>query len=48
VGILQGKLDNAVNVQLPGGELYIRWNGEGQPVKMTGPAQHVFDGQINI
>ncbi|WP_111979043.1 diaminopimelate epimerase [Algibacillus agarilyticus] len=48
VGILQGKLNNSVTVELPGGELSIRWQGEGQPVKMTGPAQHVFDGQINI
>ncbi|AWB66365.1 diaminopimelate epimerase [Saccharobesus litoralis] len=48
VGILQGKLNNNVKVDLPGGELTIRWAGEGQPVKMTGPAQHVFDGQINI
>ncbi|MER2493265.1 diaminopimelate epimerase [Catenovulum sediminis] len=48
VGILQGKLDNTVEVSLPGGKLSISWFGEGQPVKMTGPAEHVFDGQINI
>lgn len=48
VGILQGKLDNRVEVELPGGKLNISWDGEGQAVKMTGPAVHVFDGQINI
>ncbi|EWH09097.1 diaminopimelate epimerase [Catenovulum agarivorans DS-2] len=48
VGILQGKLDNSVEVELPGGKLKISWGGEGQAVKMTGPAVHVFDGQINI
>ncbi len=48
IGILQGKLSEAVTVELPGGELFIRWKGEGHSVRMTGPAQHVFDGQINI
>ncbi|NTS76735.1 diaminopimelate epimerase [Catenovulum sp. SM1970] len=48
VGILQGKLDNKVTVSLPGGDLVISWEGEGQPVMMTGSATHVFDGQINI
>ncbi|EKE80604.1 diaminopimelate epimerase [Idiomarina xiamenensis] len=47
VGILQGKLDNLVQVDLPGGRLTIRWR-EGQPVKMTGPAEWVFDGQITL
>ena len=48
VGILQGKLANQVEVELPGGKLNISWQGEGTPVKMTGPAEHVFDGQINL
>ncbi|MFM2486045.1 diaminopimelate epimerase [Celerinatantimonas yamalensis] len=48
VGQLQGKLGQSVTVVLPGGTLQIQWAGEGQPVKMTGPAVHVFDGQINL
>lgn len=48
VGQLQGKLGKTADVELPGGKLQIHWGGEGQPVKMTGPAVHVFDGQINI
>ncbi|KPV93833.1 Diaminopimelate epimerase [Pseudoalteromonas sp. P1-9] len=48
VGILQKKLANQVKVELPGGELIINWQGDGHPVKMTGPAEHVFDGQIAI
>lgn len=48
VGNLQKKLQQQVKVDLPGGTLSIRWNGPGQPVKMTGPAEHVFDGQINL
>lgn len=47
VGILQGLLDEEVSVALPGGELYIRWQGVGQPLYMTGPATHVFDGQLS-
>lgn len=47
VGILQGLLDEDVTVRLPGGELQIQWQGMGKPLYMTGPATHVFDGQIN-
>ncbi|MFM2475785.1 diaminopimelate epimerase [Celerinatantimonas sp. MCCC 1A17872] len=48
VGQLQGKLGRKVEVELPGGRLLIQWDGEGHSVKMTGPAEHVFDGQINL
>ncbi len=46
VGILQGLLDESVKVSLPGGELHISWQGPGKPLFMTGPATHVFDGQL--
>jgi diaminopimelate epimerase len=39
-------LDAAVTVQLPGGELRIRWEGAGQPVWMTGEAVTVFEGTV--
>ena len=48
VGQLQGKLGREVKVDLPGGSLNIRWQGKDQPVKMTGPAEHVFDGNMNL
>lgn len=48
VGIQQGKLKGRVKVNLPGGSLFISWNGPGTPVYMTGPAEHVFDGQIEL
>ncbi|WP_371374715.1 diaminopimelate epimerase [Thalassotalea aquiviva] len=48
VGINQQKLHNNVTVELPGGKLKIYWKGPGFPVKMTGPAEHVFDGQITL
>ncbi|TOF13551.1 diaminopimelate epimerase [Vibrio parahaemolyticus] len=47
VGILQGFLDESVKVSLPGGELHISWQGPGKPLFMTGPATHVFDGQLS-
>lgn len=34
-----------IEVQLPGGPLSIRVGPPGTPVMMTGPAQHVFDGE---
>ncbi len=46
IGQMQKTLQAQVRVDLPGGSLQIRWNGPGQPVKMTGPAEHVFDGQM--
>jgi diaminopimelate epimerase len=48
IGIQQEKLQGRVKVNLPGGSLYIAWNGPGTPVYMTGPAEHVFDGQIEL
>ncbi len=48
VGRLWQKLDDTVQVDLPGGSLTIRWQGEGEPVWMTGPATHVFEGSIEL
>ncbi len=39
-------LDEHVEVSLAGGKLGVVWPGEGSPVLMTGPAEHVFDGVI--
>ena len=48
VGRQQKKLADEVKVQLRGGELKIRYKGQGDTIKMTGPATHVYDGKINI
>lgn len=48
VGQMQGKLGQHVTVELPGGKLKIAWHGPGSPLKMTGPAVHIYDGQINL
>jgi diaminopimelate epimerase len=48
VGQIQNKLSQDVNVILLGGELKIRWQGGDSMLKMTGPAEHIYDGQILI
>jgi diaminopimelate epimerase len=40
-----GRLDARVTVATRGGALAIRWDGEGRPVWMTGPAAIVFEGR---
>jgi diaminopimelate epimerase len=47
-GINLGKLQSPVKVMMRGGNLNIRWNGGDSPVMMTGPAVHVFSGEITI
>ena len=41
-------VDDVVSVDLPGGRLEIRWSGENEPVMMTGPAETVFEGSIDL
>ncbi len=48
VGVLQGHLANDVQVELPGGNLQISWQGEASAVMMTGPATTVFEGKISV
>ena len=43
-----GLLDDEVIVSLPGGQLTIRWQGQDEPVWMTGPAEFVFEGEITL
>jgi diaminopimelate epimerase len=47
-GIRLGWLDARVEVDTRGGRLSIEWAGMGQPVLMTGPAQTVFEGEIEL
>lgn len=46
--VLTGRGQSPLNIHLPGGALQIDWAGEGQPVYMTGPAQVVYNGQIEL
>ena len=47
-GIRRGLLDSPVRVATRGGELTVRWDGADNPVLMTGPAETVFEGEIEI
>ena len=48
IGIRNHLLDHQVQVALRGGELNISWNGEGTSLLMTGPAETVYQGQIQL
>lgn len=47
-GMQLGLLTSPVVVNTRGGQLTIAWEGEGKSVMMTGPAEIVFEGQIDI
>lgn len=51
-GILNGLLENSVDVILPGGMVNVTWNGtHNKPdgdVFLTGPADYVFTAELNI
>ena len=49
-GILNGYIENSVEVQLPGGVVNVVWNGapnkpEGD-VFLSGPAEYVFEAEL--
>jgi diaminopimelate epimerase len=52
VGIRLGLLDAAVDVETHGGRLSIEWNGSPDglpaPLLMTGPAETVYEGEIEL
>jgi diaminopimelate epimerase len=47
-GIRQGWLKSPVSVHTRGGDLVVAWAGKDQPVYMTGPAETVFEGEIEL
>ena len=48
VGQIQNLLDAKVTTHLTGGDLVIEWHGVGQHLTMTGPATHVYEGQVRL
>jgi diaminopimelate epimerase len=46
-GVLTGRTADEATIELPGGDLIVRWPGSG-PVLMTGPAEEVFSGVWTI
>jgi len=47
-GVLTDRCDRTATIELPGGNLEITWSAADNRVYMTGPAQWVFDGSINL
>ncbi|HZQ72570.1 MAG TPA: diaminopimelate epimerase [Burkholderiales bacterium] len=47
-GIARGLLDSPVRVETRGGALTISWSGGDNAVWMKGPAQSVFDGDMDL
>ena len=47
-GIDRGILDENVRVHLDGGDLEIQWHGRGHHLMMTGPAETVYEGRIEL
>ncbi|HEX8402836.1 MAG TPA: diaminopimelate epimerase [Allosphingosinicella sp.] len=45
--IVTGRTRSPVEVRLPGGSLRIEWR-RGETIRMTGPAAHVFTGEIDL
>ena len=48
VGRRWGKLDREVNVSVRGGELRVNWNGPGENIWLTGPAEVSFAGHVEV
>lgn len=48
IGIKHNLIKDNVFVHLKGGVLHVSWKGIGFPMFMTGPAVHIYDGNINI
>lgn len=45
--IVNGKADRTVDMELKGGHLIIEWNPEDNCVYLTGPAEEVYNGELN-
>ncbi len=46
--VLAGKSERDVQIRLRGGTLRVRWPEDDGPVWLTGPAAHIFSGEIEI
>lgn len=43
-----GRLDEEVTVDVPGGQLVVKWRGGSEPVWLTGTATFLSEGQIDL
>ncbi len=47
-GHRRGLLDDEVSVRLPGGQLVVSWRGGAEPVWLTGDAELISEGKIDL
>ena len=47
-GVLSGRCERRCTVTLPGGDLLIEWRDEDNKIFMTGPAEVVFRGTVDV
>ena len=47
-GIVRGRLDNHVEVELPGGKVNVEWSGEGHQIVLNGSVNTVYVGSIDL
>ncbi len=47
-GQAAGRLDETVTVNLPGGQLMVSWRGPGEPVWLTGNAELIDEGTLDL
>lgn len=47
-GRLLDRLDEEVEVSLPGGQLMVSWSGESAPVWLTGNAESAYEGTLEL
>ncbi len=48
VGRHRGRLGSEVSVRVRGGELRVNWNGPGEHIWLTGPAEIAFEGHVEV
>lgn len=47
-GVLNGLTDREVSIKMPGGSVKVFWDRESNEVSLTGPAQFVFAGTVEL
>lgn len=46
--VLNGLTENEITVEVLGGKIQIEWNREENLIYMTGPAETIFDGEVEV
>ena len=47
-GVLSRRHEPSITATLPGGDLRLEWASEDAPVRMSGPAVEVFQGEADV